>query len=316
MGDFTSHSRDLGEIEMTQQPDTIGTPRRILLATDLSARCDRALDRAVALARAWRAELVVVHALDAQDVPASAGVNNLADLPSWQRGPEPARIVAEALQHDLDGSPVPVISIVEPGDPVELILKAAEEHGCGLIVTAVARDEVLGRFLLGATVDKVLRRARVPVLVVRQRPRHPYGGIVVAADVSPASRAALRTTAGFFPDTPFHVFHAFDPPLDGLLSDPQGYRTAFGELAARDLEAFLSQVGIPPRQVVDVLVERGDPARLIQQYVTAFRADLVVLGTEGKGALLELLVGSTAKSVLDGLSCDALVVPAAADSED
>lgn len=301
---------------MTQQAEAMGTPRSILLATDLSARCDRALDRAVALATAWGAELVVVHALDGADAPALApGGRDPSDLPSWQRGPDPARIVTEALQHDFDGTPVPVTAIVEPGDPVELILKTAESRRCDLIVTAVARDEIFGRLLLGATVDKVLRRARVPVLVVRQRPRHPYGGIVVAADVSPASRAALRRTAAFFPDTPFHVFHAFDPPLDGLLSDPKSYRAAFGELATRDLEAFLAQSGIAPRHVVDVLVERGDPAQLIQQYVTAFHADLVVLGTEGKGPLLELLLGSTAKSVLDGLSCDALVVPAVADSE-
>lgn len=293
------------------QPEKLGTaPRRILLATDLSARCDRALDRAVALATSWGAELVVVHALDACD-PTVPGAR---DLPSWQRGPEPSVIVAEALQQDLAGASVRVTYVVEQGDPAELILKAVDAYGCDLVVTAVARDEILGRFLLGATVDTVLRRARVPVLIVRQRPHHPYGGIVVAADVSASSRAALRKTAAFFPDTPFHVFHAYDPPLDGLLSDPSDYRTAFGALAARDLEVFLADAGIGPGHVVDVLVERGDPAQLIQQYVTTFRADLVVLGTEGKGALLELLVGSTAKSVLDGLSCDALVVPAAADA--
>lgn len=296
---------------MTQDAEPLGAPRRILLATDLSARCDRAMDRAAALARAWGAELVVVHALDCNDTRFAASGER--DLPSWQRGPDPLRLVTEALHHDLDALPVPVRPIVEAGDPAEVILKTAESCGCDLIVIAVARDQVLGGFLLGATVDKVLRQARVPVLVVRQRPRHPYGGIVVAADVSAASRAALRRTAAFFPDTPFHVFHAFDPPLDGLLTDPKDYHAAFGQLATRDLEAFLADVGVGPGHVIDVLVERGDPAQLIQQYVNTFHADLVVLGTEGKGALLELLVGSTAKSVLDGLACDALVVPAATD---
>src|SRR3546814_6921610 len=38
--------------------------RRILLASDLSARCDRAFDRAVLLARAWRARLPIATALE------------------------------------------------------------------------------------------------------------------------------------------------------------------------------------------------------------------------------------------------------------
>jgi hypothetical protein len=43
---------------MTEPSWMNGPPRRIILATDLSARCDRALDRAAALASAWQAELM------------------------------------------------------------------------------------------------------------------------------------------------------------------------------------------------------------------------------------------------------------------
>src|SRR6218665_3256022 len=39
-------------------------PRNILLATDLSQRCDRAHDRAIELARRWGARLTVVHVLE------------------------------------------------------------------------------------------------------------------------------------------------------------------------------------------------------------------------------------------------------------
>jgi len=309
---------------MTRQVESRTTPARILLATDLGARCDRALDRAVELARAWGAELFAVHALradllledpSAPPQPCSVPPSLQASLHgSWPREPDALAVATDALQRDLEGTPFPILPLVVPGEPAPVILAAAEEHRCDLIVIAVAKDEALGGFLLGATVDKVLRQAKVPVLVVRQRPRHPYGGIVVAADVSPASRAALRRTVALFPGTPFHVFHAYDPPLGGLLTDAAEYRQAFGELAQRDLEAFLAEAEIGPGHVIDVLVERGDPARLIQHYVRSCRADLVVLGTEGRGPLLELLVGSTAKSVLDGLACDALVVPVAADA--
>lgn len=36
--------------------------------------------------------------------------------------------------------------------------------------------------------------------------------------------------------------------------------------------------------------------------------DLVVLGTHGRGGLLDALLGSTAKDILFSLPCDALVV--------
>jgi hypothetical protein len=55
------------------------TPKKILLATDLSCRCDRAMDRAVALATEWQAQLVVLHVLQ-EPAP-------VTDLPSWRRRP-------------------------------------------------------------------------------------------------------------------------------------------------------------------------------------------------------------------------------------
>ncbi|WP_268744979.1 universal stress protein [Cupriavidus metallidurans] len=48
---------------MTTLPAT-SPPASLMLATDLSPRCDRALDRAAGLAQAWKAELIVAHVLD------------------------------------------------------------------------------------------------------------------------------------------------------------------------------------------------------------------------------------------------------------
>lgn len=283
------------------------TPRKVLLATDLGPRCDRALDRAVALANRWGAELVAVHALEEGDVPAVAATE---DLPSWRRGPQPLELARSCLARDLEGIDRPVSTVVEVGEASAVILDVAQRLGCDLIVIAVARDEPLGRFFIGSTVDRVLRSAQVPVLVVRQRPRHPYGSIVVGVDLSAESRAALCATTTLFPGVGYRVLHAYDPPLGGMLTDPTDYRDAYGKMVTHDVVAFLQQAGANGPDLLDVLVERGDAAPLIQQSVTHFNADLVVLGTQGKSPLLELLVGSTAKSVLDGLSCDALVVPA------
>src|SRR3546814_19299167 len=78
---------------------TEGTfPRRMALATDLSHRCDRALDRALLVARAWQAELTVIHALAPPETMTLFG--SLRDLPSWRRPPDPVRKARDRNSRD------------------------------------------------------------------------------------------------------------------------------------------------------------------------------------------------------------------------
>ena len=54
---------------MTESAQGTSVPKRLLLATDLSVRCDRALDRAAQLAEVWQAEIVAVNVLDLGSTP-------------------------------------------------------------------------------------------------------------------------------------------------------------------------------------------------------------------------------------------------------
>ena len=95
------------------------TPKTILLATDLSCRCDRALDRATALAAEWQARLVVLHALQE---PAS-----VTDLPSWRRPPDPRQVALQRVRNDLQGAQgIDIEVMVERGEPATLILDVIE----------------------------------------------------------------------------------------------------------------------------------------------------------------------------------------------
>src|SRR3546814_16040990 len=55
-------------------------PRRILMATDLSARCDRALDRAVQLSTQWQVPLQVVPPAPREAVGARSAADTLASI--------------------------------------------------------------------------------------------------------------------------------------------------------------------------------------------------------------------------------------------
>src|SRR5690606_38851951 len=73
-------------------------PKTILLATDLSCRTDRALDRAAALAAEWQARLVVVHALQ--------GTASISDAPSWRSEADPRALALKQVREDLRGTQV------------------------------------------------------------------------------------------------------------------------------------------------------------------------------------------------------------------
>ena len=292
-----------------------GTPRKILLATDLSARSDRALDRAAALALQWQSELVVLHVLEDFDSDA----RETARLPSWRRPPNPVNVAWKRLHLDVSAVANKAKVLISKGAPVEVIVQTVEVEACDLVVIGVARDELLGRFSLGRTVDGLLRRVKAPLLVVKERPRTDYHNIVVSTDFSDSSRHALEAAARFFPGMELTVFHAYNAPMSSRLPDPDMYRHNYRKYAVNDWDAFERTVDKPQTwQPPTVLLEHGQPAPLLRNYTRDKEVDLVVLGTRGRGVISEIFVGSAAKAIMDEVPCDTLIVrahPAAVEPE-
>lgn len=282
-----------------------GPPKKILFATDLSARCDRALDRSAALAAQWQSALVVLHVLE--DFEAEA--LGIATVPSWRRTSNPVDLAWKELHADVSEVSDRARVLISKGNPADVILTTAEQEGCDLIVIGIARDELLGRFSLGGTVDRLLRRTGVPLLVVKNRPRTPYQHIVVATDFSPSARHALEAAARLFPGQPLTLFHAFDSPMAGLMTDAATFMKDRRAAAERELHLFLETVDKPETwQAPNVLIEHGAADGLLRNYVRDKQADLVVLGTQGRSAIAEVLVGSVAKMIMNEVPCDALII--------
>lgn len=287
---------------------TAGLPKRLLLATDLSARCDRALDRATQLADLWSAELIVVHALE------ESAENDIT--PSWHRRGNSQVSAEDRARREIHSTTPAAQVVVQPGNPGEVVLRAAETHGCDLIILGIARDELLGRVFLGSTVDCILQRAKVPVLVVRNRPRQPYRAIVAATDFSEPSRQAFETTVSFFAPAAIRLFHAYKPPMSGLVSDPAAYRREFKESVAKEGREFISALDTSAVGDLqpEIILEYGDPDRVLHEYVLEKSVDLVVAGTHGRSALMDVLIGSVAKRLVTTLPCDTLLVRSASSS--
>lgn len=284
--------------------DTASAVPAILLATDLSSRCDRAFDRACALAAARGATLHIVTAVD-------------GDLhePSWRSTERQALAKMRAeVGEALGDRALSWIPIVAPGLPHEVVIEAARRVGAELIVTGVARNELLGRLHPGGTVEALIRKAPAPVLVVRRRSTRGYRQILVPTDYSRAAELALVRAAAMFPDAQFTLLHGYRVPFAGYLSEDH-HRDEMKDLALDEQAGFIARVEAKIGQSGRVagFVEYGGPEQLVADYIGGSAPDLMVLGAHDHSGLLGALCVDVAGRLLMAAGCDVMVVPEASE---
>jgi nucleotide-binding universal stress UspA family protein len=281
---------------------------RLICATDLSARSDRAVRRAAMLARACGAELLLLHVVD-DDQPArlvEAGLREAAEL---------LRAQVAGLA-ELNGLPTQVL--VQTGDAFDAILRAAQAQGADLVVLGTPRRGLLRNMVVGTTAERVVRGGCCPVLMVNLLPTGPYRRILAAVDLSDASARALRAAAAlglFGGGAELTVLHAFALPGKGGLAlgdAPQEaieeHRQVTAEQAEAELARFLAGIGTDLGPAAPRLaVEEGRPATVVKQAVRRLRAELVLAGTGRHGVLHRVLLGSVAAELVAELDCDLLI---------
>jgi universal stress protein A len=141
-----------------------------------------------------------------------------------------------------------------------------------------------------------------------------YQKILVAVDLSSESELVLQKAQLIAdPDTVIHLVYVQEP-MDNVYVGIVPQSAAFSGLG--DLEA---QLGEELKQKLSTLGERfaipvdnlhilnGSPAHEIHRFANDNDIGLIVIGTHGQKGL-QLLLGSTANSVLHGAGCDVLSV--------
>ncbi len=138
----------------------------ILVGTDFSAPARNALERAQALAREQKAELIVLHVIEHLDVEEIAQAAEVAPAVLRERLQQIRRDRLEGLLREL-GAGAATELVVSWGQPYAEILRKAAEFDVDLIVVGTAgRSADLKHVLFGSTAEKVLRGARCEVLCI------------------------------------------------------------------------------------------------------------------------------------------------------
>jgi len=290
--------------------------RTVLAATDLSAPARHALDRAADLAREHGATLALAHAISG---------SRLDELRRWlgQDTPAPQELMAEAAgalhalaqaAHARAG--VTVAEHVSAGSVLDELGRLAETLDADLLVVGARGLGYLRRMALGSTGERLLRRSRRPVLVVRQAPRAPYRRILVPVDFSAWTDATLREVRRLAPHAHLVLLHVWEVPFEGKLrfagvADAVigRYRRDARDEAMRRLAGLAADHGLAPHTWTASLPE-GDPALRISEQEQEQDCDLVAIGKHGRNVAEDLLLGSVTQHVLGESQGDVLVVTA------
>jgi nucleotide-binding universal stress UspA family protein len=102
-----------------------------------------------------------------------------------------------------------------------------------------------------------------------------------------------------------------EPDFVGLSVGPQSERDALAEKFHREhseLQALADQLREQGLDTTALLVQ-GPTIETLLHEITTLSADLVVVGSHGKGAMHQLLVGSVSEGVLRKAGCPILVIP-------
>jgi nucleotide-binding universal stress UspA family protein len=276
----------------------------IVVGVDGSGRSLRALIWAAHEAALWRCSLRIVHVLPRWEF----------DVPPyppgrWEEAGDRGRhIVAEAIAIARENYPdLDLTAALPSGAPASVFL--AESEHAQVVVLGARGEGRIGDILLGSVSLQVVGHAASPVVVVD----HITSGhrrIVVGADGSPNSTAALAYAfqEASLRHAQLQALHAWGmpyPPEPPVLIDPDPKEVA--EKHRRTLEEQLTPFRdeYPDVEVVDELVHEKPALALLR---ASDRADLLVVGSRGRGGFHGLAHGSVSHAILHYSACPVAVV--------
>ena len=275
---------------------------RILAATDLSARSDRAVERAILLAKQAGASLTILHVVDA-DFP-----SRIAD----RQADDARALITDHLTSLPDAKAIGCDIRIVFGKDHCGILDTADSMPADLIVLGLHRNETR-EFFRGTTAERVIRGSAAPVLLVKARPRAPYRRAIVAVDLSDCSRPTVEFVARLIPDGELHLRHAFDTPYKAFLTGDE-IRREVSKTHTEQMERFVSrdcarlQSALAPPAGLFQVVRQGEVRQMIVEQVERLRPDLLVVGAHGRSGIAHAMLGSVAEDLLSRPPCDVLAV--------
>lgn len=211
------------------------------------------------------------------------------------------------------------VHVIWHNRPFEAVISYTLSHQIDLIIKATRAHDSLKSVIFTPTDWHLIRKAPVPVLLVKEHEWPEQGKIIAAIDAGndePAHQGLNRRiieeakkVAGFvsasvelvnsYPGTPINI--AIEIPD----FDPESYTEAVKKYHHAETLKLAEAHEIPAEQCH---VDEGLPEDVIPAKARVMDAELVVMGTIGRTGFSAALIGNTAEHVIDQLNCDVLAI--------
>jgi nucleotide-binding universal stress UspA family protein len=295
---------------------------RILCAIDRSPDALAVARLGGALGRALQAELELVHVVE--PVPGSQG----------GRGPIRRMLIAEGHEMLAELSAMAdcerATEIVRIGNPLGELLRLTREAAVDLLIVGSRGRGPLKAALLGSTSVRLAARSPCPVIVVSPRAsgyvaslehRSLRAPTIVCGVDGSAHGYEAASVAGQLPARleggRVHLLHAYKPtpPLYGV-ADAGWSNTwldyeAIVDAERRSRRRLLERAAKLVDQRVELEAELGssEPVDALRAVAEREGADLIVVGSRGRGPLASALLGSTSARLASSSQRPVVVVP-------
>lgn len=264
-------------------------PRTVIVPTDGSPLSIAALEHAIETFP--DAAITLVHVVDPRYTAPDADTSR------------PERVFTDSLDA-ADRHGVAVETELLTGRPAREIVTYSERSDADEIVLGSHGREATSRVLFGSVAEHVLRRAPIPVTIVRPQQRSGHGRHLVPIDGSEQSERALEYALAVFPGAQTTVLHAIDPMETHYGEGQLIHSDAEYERIKREAERLLTDAvelaGRYDSTVTTTIAIQGEPNRptdAILDYVAENDVDHVIMGSHGRSGASRLLLGSVAETV-------------------
>jgi nucleotide-binding universal stress UspA family protein len=295
---------------------------RIIVPLDGSAQSESAVPLSRLLAKEYSSPIQIVHVLDSPsdvEAPMRAARTEPADVRTYLTG---------VAQRSLDDIPTNVS--VRSGGTADEILAVAQSERPLMIVMATHGRGGASRFVLGSVADQVVRRAAVPVALVRAAPTpcpvpEAIEHILIALDGSELAEQTLGLATALARQTgaTLHLVRVVEPLWSsayaaygsgGMAVDA----TQIAELMVRmeqEARSYLSRIaGAIQAEGISVewTAKVGHPVSEILLAASAVPADMILASSHGRSGLSRVVLGGVTASLMHRSLVPLLIVPAGA----